>query len=196
MGTPCDCVRLGVIKLLDHKPDLVLSGINHGGNLGWDVFFSGTVSAAAEAYSFGVPAIAFSLCTWTKADWAGLDQLCASLCRKLLEAASGRARWLYSVNIPALSIQSIRGVKLTQQEPHVKGDNFVERTSPDGRRYFWPTWEERQAERDRVNDEKYDSGAVKAGYISVTPLRYEVSDVADDQARRVLADFSPRNVLG
>ena len=84
-GTPCDCVRLAMIKLLPVKPDLCLSGINHGGNLGWNVFHSGTVSAAAEAHSFGIPSIAFSLANWTQdVHWGGLDLLCASLIRTIV----------------------------------------------------------------------------------------------------------------
>ncbi|MHC4832087.1 MAG: 5'/3'-nucleotidase SurE, partial [Planctomycetota bacterium] len=68
-GTPSDCVRLACIKLLDPLPDLCLSGVNHGANLGWDVFFSGTVAAAAEASSFGIPSVGISLCTWQDAEW-------------------------------------------------------------------------------------------------------------------------------
>ncbi len=193
-GTPCDCVRLALIKLLGFKPDLCLSGVNHGGNMGWDVFFSGTVSAAAEAHSFGVPAIAFSLANWSRVDWGGLDLLVADLLRTLLAARHSRSDFLYNVNIPSLPASEIKGALITRQEPTVKGDNFDERNSPDGRRYFWPTWDERKAAREKVNGLQYDSAAVREGFISVTPLRYEVSNVDEPGAREALKNFKARPV--
>ncbi len=188
-GTPCDCVRLALIKLLDPMPDLCLSGVNHGGNMGWDVFFSGTVSAAAEAHSFGIPSVALSLASWQKADWRGMDVLVAEFLRTLLAAKHSRPDYLYNVNIPPVPIAEIKGARLTRQEPTVKGDNFDQRTAPDGRRYYWPTWDERKAARDKVKDPAFDSAAVKQGFISVTPLRYEVSVVDDPGAAAALKDF-------
>lgn len=190
-GTPCDCVRLALIKLLKEKPDLCLSGVNHGGNMGWDVFFSGTVSAAAEAHSFGVPSIALSLASWARADWRGLDIMLADFLRKLLNARHSRPDYLYNVNIPPLALPEIKGALITRQEPNVKGDNFEERTAPDGRLYYWPTWDERAAARGRVTDLVYDSAAVKQGYISVTPLRYEVSNAEEPGAAAALREFKP-----
>ncbi|MCC6572461.1 MAG: 5'/3'-nucleotidase SurE [Planctomycetes bacterium] len=190
-GTPCDCVRLGLIKLLDFKPDLCLSGINHGGNMGWDVFFSGTVSAAAEAHSFGVPAIALSLASWAKADWRGLDVMVAELMRTLISAKHSRKDYFYNVNIPPVAIGKIKGALMTRQEPTVKGDNFEQRKAPDGRIYYWPTWDERKAAREKLEGLEYDSAAVKAGYISVTPLLYEVSNLKEPGAAVALKEFKP-----
>lgn len=191
-GTPCDCVRLAMIKLLDHKPDLCLSGINHGGNLGWNVFFSGTVSAAAEAHSFGVPAIAFSLTNWSsKLEWEGLDLLCADLIRRLMAARHGRPDWLYNINIPAIPIEQMKGVRITRQNPVVKGDNFEERQSPDGRRYFWPVWDDVKAERTRQSNAEYDTTAIHEGFISLTPMRYEVSNTDDPGVAEAFAAYRP-----
>jgi 5'-nucleotidase len=191
-GTPCDCVRLAVIKLLDQSPDLCVSGINHGGNLGWNIFFSGTVSAAAEAYSLGIPAIAFSLAKWSSdVEWEGLDLVCADLMRRLLKAPHDRRNWLYNVNLPPCPIEDIKGARVTAQNPLVKGDNFIERVSPDGRRYFWPVWNEVTAERDRQTDPSLDTVAVREGFISVTPLRYDVSDVNAPGAAQALRDYHP-----
>lgn len=179
-GTPCDCVRLALIKLLaDAPPDLCLSGVNHGANLGWDVFFSGTVSAAAEAASFGVPSIALSLCTWEPVDFSGVDEVAKDLIARLLAASKDRPGFLYNVNVPAVPRERIQGVRLTHQEPSVKGDNFEERSSPLGQRYFWPMWEQK-SRPPHLDDVRYDRGAVAKGYVSVTPLRYEVHDLDID----------------
>lgn len=189
-GTPCDCVRLAVIKLMGDKPDLCLSGINHGGNLGWNIFFSGTVSAAAEAHSFGIPAVAFSLTNWSQnIEWEGLDLLCADLLRTLLAAKHSRPDWLYNINIPALPREKMKGVRITRQNPVVKGDNFEERKSPDGRRYFWPVWDDVKAARTRQTNPDYDTTAIHEGWISLTPLRYEVSDTNEPEIAKAFSNF-------
>lgn len=186
-GTPCDCVRLGVIKLLEQKPDLCLSGINHGGNLGWNIFFSGTVSAAAEAQSFGIPSIAFSLAKWSaQLEWEGLDVLCADLIRKVMHAKHSRPDWLYNINLPPIAPDKIKGVRLTRANPAVKGDNFLERQSPDGRRYFWPVWDEVKARHEEQTDPSYDTVAIRDGCVSITPLRYEVSNLDEPALRAAL----------
>ena len=193
-GTPCDCVRVAIIKLLeDKKPDLCLTGINHGGNLGWNVFFSGTVSAAAEAHSFGVPAIALSLCDWSReVVWEGLDRLAAKLIRQLLQAEHSRPDWFYNVNLPAIPHAEIKGVRVTRQNPDVKGDDFVERESPDGRRYYWPVWDKVKSEQLRTNHPDYDSTAINEGFVSVTPMRYEVSDINEPGVVRAFEGFSAK----
>jgi 5'-nucleotidase len=189
-GTPCDCVRLAIIRLLPQMPDLVLSGINHGGNLGWNVFHSGTVSAAAEGHGFGVPSIAFSLANWTnKCDWSELDVLAADLIRTLLRAKHSRPDWLYNINIPPMPCARIKGVRITRQNPVVKGDNFIEREAPDGRSYFWPIWDEVVAEREKQTDPEIDTVAVREGYISVTPMKYEVSNLNEPGLKDALAGF-------
>jgi 5'-nucleotidase len=193
-GTPCDCVRLACIKLLDKLPDLCLTGINHGGNLGWDVFFSGTVSAAAEAHSFGIPSVALSLATWHRPDWTDLDRVVTELLKSLLGAKHTRKDFLYSVNIPPIAPAQMRGVKITRPEPTLKGDNFEEREAPDGRKYYWPTWEGK-ALREKLTDENLDSVAVRAGYISITPLRYDVSAIEDSHLHPIFSDFQPGRAL-
>lgn len=189
-GTPCDCVRLAMIKLLKQKPDLVLSGINHGGNLGWNIFHSGTVSAAAEGHGFGVPAISFSLANWTNdVEWGGLDTLAAKLIKQLMAARHSRKDWLYNVNFPPLPNEQIKGVRLTRQNPMVKGDNFIEREAPDGRSYYWPVWDDVQAAREAQTDPEIDTVAVREGYISVTPMRYEVSNMDEPGVEEALEGF-------
>lgn len=175
-GTPCDCVRLALLKLLDDKPDLCLSGINHGGNLGWNVFHSGTVSAAAEAASFGVPSIALSLADWTRhPDWTGLDTLVAKLIRAMLKMGHSDDPWLYNVNLPASASDKVSGVRLTQQNTTVKGDDYEMRESPDGRKYFWSVWDDVKAARMKQTNPNLDTTAIREGFVSVTPLRYELT---------------------
>lgn len=195
-GTPCDCVRLALIKLLPEKPDLCVSGINHGGNLGWNIFFSGTVSAAAEAHSFGVPSVAFSLASWAPdVKWEGTDLLCAALLRRLLAAKHSRPDWLYSVNLPAIDPREVKGVRVTRQNPAVKGDNFVERESPDGRRYFWPVWDEMKAAHARHDNPDYDTVAIREGFVSLTPMRYEVSDMNEPGVKEAMESFQPGKIM-
>jgi 5'-nucleotidase len=189
-GTPCDCVRLAMIKLLKQKPDLVLSGINHGGNLGWNVFHSGTVSAAAEAHAFGVPAIAFSLANWNaEVEWGGLDQLAERMIEQLLKAKHSRPDWLYNVNFPPTPPEQIKGVRLTRQNPMVKGDNFIEREAPDGRSYYWPVWDEVKAQREYQTDPEIDTVALREGFISVTPMQYEVSNLDEPGVEEAFKRF-------
>lgn len=189
-GTPCDCVRLAMIKLLRRPPDLCLSGINHGGNLGWNVFHSGTVSAAAEAHSFGVPSIAFSLANWTgNLDWGGVDLLVTDLIRKILKAKHAREDWLYNVNLPPIPREEMKGVRITRQNPMMKGDNFMEREAPDGRSYYWPVWDDVEAERKKQTDPDIDTVAIREGFISITPMKYEVSRVNDPGIAQAFEDF-------
>lgn len=186
-GTPCDCVRIALLKLMaDIQPDLVLSGINHGGNLGWNIFFSGTVAAASEAHSFGIPSLAFSLADWNpEVNFEGLDLVVADLIRKLLKAKHSRPDWLYNINIPACPIEDFRGVKLVKQNPILKGDNFEERKSPDGRRYFWPVWEGVKAKSAQLQNEDWDTWAIQQNYISLTPLKYEISHMDEPELMKV-----------
>lgn len=188
-GTPCDCVRIALLKLMtDMQPDLVLSGINHGGNVGWNIFFSGTVAAASEAHSFGIPSIAFSLANWdftSDIDFRGLDQVAADIIRKLLKAKHSRSDWLYNINFPACPVKEYKGVKMVRQNPVLKGDNFEERTAPDGRRYFWPVWDEVKAASAILQNESWDTWAVQQGYISLTPLKYEVSHMDEPNLMKI-----------
>lgn len=183
-GTPTDCVRLAILELCPTRPDLVLSGINHGGNIGWEIFFSGTVSAAAEAYSFGIPAVAFSLATWGECAFQAAERVAADVLRKLaglgLNSQEQNIPALYNVNIPHVPLREIRGVRVTRPEPNVKGDGYVRREAPDGRTYFWATWGDRHARSAKLNDPKYDVVAIRERYVSVSKLHYEVCHAPAD----------------
>ena len=170
-GTPTDCVLLGVHGFLKEPPTLVVSGINHGPNLGNDVLYSGTVSAASEGAFLGIPSIAFSLATWEPSDFGPSGRIAASLVRLLLRRGI-RAGMCLNVNIPPVPEGEIRGLRVARLGRRVFHDVIVEKTDPRGKSYYWiggenPTWEQ---------DEASDFHAVTHGFVSVTPLSFELTD--------------------
>ncbi len=172
-GTPTDCVRLGILELCPEPVDLVLSGINPGANMGWEIFFSGTVAIAAEAYSFGIPGVAFSLASWANWNFRPAQQLVEQFLQRLKDEDLSKP-FLYNVNLPPVSVDKVKGLRITTLEPNIKGDAYDKRTAPDGRAYYWATWGEREERRNTVTDENIDVVATRQGYVSLTKLRYEV----------------------
>jgi len=170
-GTPTDCVLIAFHGLLESRPDLVVSGINHGPNMGEDVFYSGTVAAAIEGSMQGVPAIAASLVTHGPADFIEP----ARFIRRLAEALSKREvahQRVLNVNLPHRPWAEIRGVRLTRLGTRVYSDTLIEKVDPRGRAYYWiggqePVWE---------SHEGTDFHAVEHGFISVTPLSLDLTD--------------------
>jgi len=167
-GTPTDCVITSFYGLLDRRPDLVISGINLGPNMGEDVFYSGTVAAAIEGSLQGTPAIAASFATKTVADFAEPARFIARLVGRLLTEGLPR-RHLLNVNFPGRPWPDMRGVKVTRLGSRVYHDTLVKKVDPRGRDYYWiggedPEWE---------SIEGTDFHAVHAGWISVTPLRLD-----------------------
>lgn len=165
-GTPSDCVNLGVLGLLPEAPALVLAGINHGSNLGDDVTYSGTVSAAMEGTLLGVPSIAISL-ERADAGYAEAGRIARLVAaRVLVEGLPPRT--LLNVNVPAAPP---RGVRLTQLGHRVYKEKVVEQTDPRGRTFYWigagpPQWDE---------SEQTDITAVRDGYVSITPLHLDLT---------------------
>jgi 5'-nucleotidase len=170
-GTPADAVKLGVGFLLKRPPDLVLSGVNHGSNTAISVIYSGTVSAATEGTILGIPSIAVSLTTHGPADFTYAAKFAARL--TLMVARRGLPKGtLLNVNVPAIPVKRIRGVRVTRQGASVWDDSFDVRRDPANREYFWLTG------RLRVTDTKpdVDEVAVRQGYVSITPIRYDLTD--------------------
>jgi 5'-nucleotidase len=170
-GTPTDCVLLGVHGFLKTPPALVVSGINHGPNMGNDVLYSGTVAAASEGAFLGIPSIAFSLASWDSRDFAAAGRVAHDLVKRLLERGLSRGMCL-NVNIPPLPFEKIRGTKVARLGKRVFRDVIVEKKDPRGKAYYWiggedPTWE---------HDEASDFHAVSEGFVSVTPLTFELTD--------------------
>ena len=170
-GTPTDCVLLGVHGFLKQKPDLVVSGINHGPNMGNDTSYSGTVAAAVEGTLLGIPSVAISLATWEGADFEPAAEVARELVKTFLDRGIHPGMCL-SVNVPPIPRHAMKGIRVTRLGKRVYHDVIVEKTDPRGKLYYWiggedPTWEQ---------DELSDFNAVSEGYVSVTPLSLELTD--------------------
>ena len=181
-GTPTDCVVCAWHGLLEEPPDLVISGINHGPNMGEDVFYSGTVAAAIEGALQGAPALSVSLVTRELTDFVEPAGFVARLARQVMERGFER-RQLLNVNIPFLPWEEIRGVALTRLGSRVYRDTLVRKVDPRGRDYYWiggedPVWDPRAGT---------DFNAVHEGSISVTPLKL---DLTDDAAMETLSTWN------
>jgi 5'-nucleotidase len=164
-GTPADCVKLAVNELMDQPPDLVLSGVNLGANVGVNILYSGTVSAATEAALLGIAGAAVSLDALERADFRFAARFMAHLAASLpsLDLPPGTP---LNVNVPALPPDAIRGVRFTSQSQARIREKFIRRTGPRGHVYYWLGGETMADE----GDLSLDYPALKAGYISITPL--------------------------
>ena len=170
-GTPTDCVLVAFHGQLGDPPDLVVSGINHGPNMGEDVFYSGTVAAAIEGVLQGVPGIAASLVTRAATDFRLPADIVGKLVRQVLERGLTR-RTLLNIHIPFLPEPEIRGVQLTRLGNRLYADTLVRKVDPRGKDYFWiggedPVWQPNPGT---------DFHSVHGGHVSVTPLRLELTD--------------------
>ncbi|HTY59908.1 MAG TPA: 5'/3'-nucleotidase SurE [Bacteroidota bacterium] len=172
-GTPADAVKLGVRFLLKEKPDLLMSGINHGSNTAINILYSGTVSAATEGTVLGIPSIAVSLTTHDQADFSYAARFAARLASRVVEEGLPRGT-LLNVNVPAVPEEKICGVRITRQGNSSWEDTFDVRRDPAGREYFWLTGS--MAIKD--TDPDTDQIAVRENWISVTPIHYELTDRA------------------
>jgi 5'-nucleotidase len=171
-GTPADAVKLGVRFLLKEKPDLLISGINHGSNTAINILYSGTVSAATEGTVLGIPSIAVSLTTHDQADFSYAAKFAARLAARVVAEGLPQGT-LLNVNVPAVPEEKIPGVRITRQGNSSWEDTFDVRRDPAGREYFWLTGS--MAIKD--TDPETDQIAVRDNFISVTPIHYELTDL-------------------
>ena len=181
-GTPTDCVNMGVHNMLPITPDLIVSGINHGANLGDDVTYSGTVAAAMEANLMGIPAIAFSLATFEQSDhFTGAAQIAVQIARQVI--ANGLpADTFLNVNIPNCPRKEIKTPLITRQGRRSFIGKIVDKTDPRGRKYFWVGSEE-----PHLNDEPgTDFHAINRQHVSITPLHL---DLTNHKSLPVLAEW-------
>ncbi|GAB5389637.1 MAG: 5'/3'-nucleotidase SurE [Alphaproteobacteria bacterium] len=173
-GTPTDCMVIAISKVLaDKKPDLVLSGVNHGANLGEDVTYSGTIAAAMEATLLGVPAIAFSMdksetYTWP---WETAERFAPDIIRQIT-SIPWEANSLFSVNFPNLPPEKVGKIRVVPHGQRKLEDDLQERTDPRGRKYYWVG---QLIFRDEI-DHNSDIAAIADGDISVTPLQMDLTD--------------------
>ena len=168
---PATCVRVAVESLLARRPDVVISGINRGDNLGITVYHSGTVGAAREAAIVGLPAIAVSIRGDAPEDYAAAAAFIHRLVEQLHTNGQLRPGVFLNVNVPAGKREGVRWVRLSVKPRH---DTFEKHTSPRGRVYFWPDW--KQLEDDEAGT---DVWAFVRGYITVTPMTLDVTAVAE-----------------
>lgn len=169
-GTPTDCVTLAINRILgdNERPDLCCSGINHGGNLGDDATYSGTVAGALEAAILGVPGLAFSLVAREKYDFTEAARFAVVAARKVLEEKLPEGA-LLNINIPP---GEINGVRITRQGIKYARPIITEHIDPRGKAYYW-IGEEVFSSR---HEEGTDYAAIEAGYVSVTPLRSDMTN--------------------
>ncbi len=175
-GTPADCVHIALTGLLGYRPDLVVSGINNGANMGDDTIYSGTVGAAMEGYLFGIPAIAFSQ---TEKGWAHLDaaaQMAARLVAQLLpslgESAQRNDPWLLNVNIPNRPLEDIRGFKVARLGRRHAAEQVISQTNPRGDTMYWIG----SAGKAKDDAEGTDFHANLQGFATITPLQVDLTD--------------------
>jgi 5'-nucleotidase len=169
-GTPADCVKLALGALFDRRPDLVVSGINLGPNVATNVIYSGTVSAATEARILGVPSIAISLATFTNPNWSYAAALGRRIAALVLEHGLPE-RVLLNVNVPNLPRSEVRGVRVTRQGDSRFVEGFDAREDPRRRPYYWMTGTFRMLD----DDPGTDTWAVQNGYVSVTPIKFDLT---------------------
>ena len=170
-GTPVDCVKIAVDKVLKRKPDLCVSGINHGSNSSVNILYSGTMSAAVEACMEDIPSIGFSLCDYSyDADFFPAQVYVKSIVRNLFHNGIPKST-LLNVNIPKLSIKEIKGMKICRQANAKWVEEFDERQDPHGRHYYWLTGKFVNLDKGEDTDE----WALKNGYVSVVPVQYDLT---------------------
>lgn len=170
-GTPADCVKIACWALLKEKPDLIISGINLGSNSGINAIYSGTVSAATEGTILRVPSFAISLTTYVDPDFSYAAQFARRLALQVRERGLPEGT-LLNVNVPPVPATKIAGVRVTRQGKSTYLEHFDKRTDPANRIYYWLAGKKVEVEED-LNVDDY---AIKQDMVSITPLRFDLTD--------------------
>ena len=171
-GTPADCVKLALCSLMKHKPDLIVSGINQGANLGTDIIYSGTVSAATEGTLLGIPSIAVSVNSYDRNAYFDTAALIVSELIDVLPSFHLPSGTLLNVNVPNLSRSDIKGFKITSQGKSKYVENYVQRIDPRGNAYYWIN-----GSLAEIDEEPHaDYLAIKNQFVSITPIHFDVTD--------------------
>ncbi|HPD33573.1 MAG TPA: 5'/3'-nucleotidase SurE [Bacteroidota bacterium] len=175
-GTPADCVKMALTTLLDERPAMVVSGINHGQNTSINILYSGTVSAVTEGMLFGIPSIAFSYCDH---NWNIDMNDIGEIARQIVEVAlhnkfiQENKSVLLNVNIPNIPRENIKGIKITRVGNGNWKDYYEKRQDPFGRDYYWFAGTYYYSDEDTLLS---DDIAISEGYISITPIKYEFTN--------------------
>jgi 5'-nucleotidase len=171
-GTPVDCVKLAVDKVLRRKPDICLSGINHGANHSINVIYSGTMSAAVEAAIESIPSAGFSLLDHSvDADFTGARIYARKVVQQMLKSRLDKHTVL-NVNIPAVDAELIKGIRICKQAYAKYEEDFVKRSDPNGKEYFWLTGEFVNFDKGRDSD----VWALEHNYVSVVPVQFDLTN--------------------
>lgn len=182
-GTPTDCVNMGIHSLLPFQPDLVVSGINHGANLGDDVTYSGTVAAAMEATLMGIPAMAVSLATHERSDnFPVAAAVAVRIARQVLANGLPTDTFL-NVNVPNCPAADMNSPLVTRQGKRSFVGKIVDKTDPRGRKYFWIGSEE----PDFNDDDGTDFYAINRKHVSITPLHL---DLTNYESMKIIAGWA------
>ena len=169
-GTPTDCVHLAVTGLLETLPDVIVSGINLGANMGDDTIYSGTVAAATEGFLLGIPAIAISLASKSARHFETAGRVAADLVERHERAPAGR--WLLNVNVPDIALADIKGTRITRLGRRHKAEAVIPTQNPRGETVYWVGPAGLAADA----GEGTDFHATESGYVSVTPLQIDLTN--------------------
>ena len=172
-GTPADCVKIGNKSLLSFRPDLILSGINIGSNLGNNIIYSGTVAAAIEGATLDIPSIALSIDSFKPRSFS-TSKIVVRKVINFIEDNTIPSGTILNVNIPDCEPSDLKGYKITSQGNQYFNDNFEKRADPSGRDYYWMTGEI----IDNDKELRYDGFAVSNGYASITPIHFKMTNTS------------------
>lgn len=178
-GTPTDCVHLAVTGMLDTQPDMIISGINSGANMGDDTIYSGTVAAATEGFLLGIPSIAVSLAGKELAHFTTAARVVADLVRRF-EKHSHTHPWLLNVNVPDIEYEQLQGMEVTRLGKRHKAEPVVKSTNPHGETVYWVG----AAGKAQDAGEGTDFHAVANGRVSITPLQMDLTQYSQLNAVR------------
>ena len=171
-GTPVDCVKLAISKLLDRKPDMILSGVNHGSNSSTSVVYSGTMAAAIEGCINEIPAIGFSLLDYSPdANFSSIEKYARIVLEKALDKGLPKDICL-NVNFPVNTYQKIRGIRVCRQNKGVWREEFDQRKDPQNRDYFWLTGEFHNLEPQALDTDEW---ALENNYVSIVPTHIDLT---------------------
>ena len=170
-GTPADCAKIAIKSILDNKPNLMISGINSGSNIGKNLIYSGTVSAATEGTMLGIPSIAISLNSFSFDDYRASKKAAIDIAKKVLLDGMPVGT-LLNVNIPFCAPDKIKGVKITRQGSHYFKDEFESREDPRMRTYYWMKGNMIKQDKELI----YDGKALQEDYISITPIQFDMTN--------------------
>lgn len=183
-GTPADSVKLALASLLDEKPDLIVSGINHGRNTAINVLYSGTVSAATEGMLVGIPSIAVSLDSHNRdADTSVAARYARMIAESALDGLPDST--LLNINVPNIPEDSINGVRVTRLSRNIWKDAYEKRVDPFGREYFWFAGDFETFDQGPDTDET----AIKEGYVSVTPVSFNFTNTGAIEELKKMEDI-------